>query len=188
MLDFDTALIGAPDDDDKGYRSGSAYVFTRSGTAWTQQAKLTTSDSVEGSLFGVSVSVDGDTAIISSRSPYPFYTYVFTRTGGTWWLQLKLSASDADWSDFFGYSVSVDGDTALIGAYNDNNHAGSVYIYSLVDDIAPVIIINTPANGSTTNDPELNATFNSEIVAYAWYNVNNTGNSTPVQNTNNLLL
>ena len=56
------------------------------------------------------------------------------------------------------------------------------------DTIAPAVTINTPSNGSTTNNntPQLNATFSGETVAYAWYNLNNTGNSTPVPNTNNL--
>ncbi len=57
-----------------------------------------------------------------------------------------------------------------------------------VDTTPPDVTINTPSNGSTINNrtPELNATFGGETVAYAWYNVNNTGNSTPVSNINNL--
>ncbi len=38
----DTALIGAPHDDDWGVsNSGSAYVFVRNGTSWTEQTKST---------------------------------------------------------------------------------------------------------------------------------------------------
>ena len=57
-----------------------------------------------------------------------------------------------------------------------------------MDANAPFITINNPTNGSVTNDstPELNATFSGETVAYAWYNLNNTGNSTPVSDTDNL--
>ena len=40
-LSGDTALVGASRDDDVPFNSGSAYVFVRSGTSWTQQAKLT---------------------------------------------------------------------------------------------------------------------------------------------------
>ena len=46
-LDGDTALIGAPNDGDNGNDSGSAYVFTRTGNTWTQQAKLLASDGTE---------------------------------------------------------------------------------------------------------------------------------------------
>ncbi len=49
--DGSTAVIGARDDDDRGSISGSAYVFTRSGSSWTQQAKLTASDGAADSTF-----------------------------------------------------------------------------------------------------------------------------------------
>lgn len=57
-----------------------------------------------------------------------------------------------------------------------------------VDTTPPIVTINTPSNGSTiyNQTPELNATFGGETVAYAWYSVNNTENSTPISNTNNL--
>ena len=45
-LSGETALIGAYQDDDNGNASGSAYVYTRTGTTWSQQAKLTSSDGV----------------------------------------------------------------------------------------------------------------------------------------------
>jgi hypothetical protein len=65
-LDDDTALIGAPIDDDNGPVSGSAYVFTRSGTAWTLQQKLLASDGAAHDRFGSSVSVSGDTVLIGA--------------------------------------------------------------------------------------------------------------------------
>jgi hypothetical protein len=43
-LSGDSALAGAYYDDDNGSNSGSAYVFTRSGATWSQQAKLTAAD------------------------------------------------------------------------------------------------------------------------------------------------
>jgi len=63
-LDGDTALIGAIRDMDNGADSGSAYVFTRNDTTWTQQAKLLPSDGEAGDWFGYSVSLSGDTALI----------------------------------------------------------------------------------------------------------------------------
>ncbi len=54
----DTAVIGAYANDDGGTDSGSAYVFARSGVAWSEQAKLTAaSDSAAGDQFGISVAV-----------------------------------------------------------------------------------------------------------------------------------
>jgi len=131
----DTALIGEPYDDN----NGSAYVFTRTGTTWTQQAKLRASDGAYGYKFGYnSVSIDADTALIGASgfegTPVnPRVSYVFTRTGTTWTQQAKLLASDGTPYDWFGYSVSLDGNTALIGAYEDDDNgamSGSAYIFT----------------------------------------------------------
>ncbi len=62
-LSGDTAVIGAGGDDSD---TGSAYVFTRSGEIWTQQAKLIAKDGTKGDDFGVTVSVSGDTVVIGA--------------------------------------------------------------------------------------------------------------------------
>ena len=134
----DTALIGAPNDDDNGADSGAAYVFTRTGTTWTQQQKLLASDGQAGDIFGSSVSLSGDTALIGARwdddnGNKAGSAYVFTRTGTTWTQQTKLLPSDAAAEDRFGGSVSLDGDTAIISAWYDNdngNGSGSAYVFT----------------------------------------------------------
>jgi len=136
----DTAVIGAWGDDHTGRtNAGSAYVFVRSSGIWTQQAKLTASDAASTDLFGFSVSVSGDTAVIGA--PYDNHAgwidagsaYIFIRSSGVWTQQAKLTASDAAANDYFGYSVSVSGDTAVIGAYYDDHaggaDAGSAYVF-----------------------------------------------------------
>ena len=65
-LSGDTALIGAPTNDDNGTDSGSAYVFSYSGTVWKQQTKLIASDTAQQDQFGHAVSLDGDTALIGA--------------------------------------------------------------------------------------------------------------------------
>ncbi|NND71225.1 MAG: hypothetical protein HKN43_06580 [Rhodothermales bacterium] len=133
----DTAVIGAWLDDDAGYGSGSAYVFVRSGVTWSEQVKLTASDGAEYDLFGQSVSISGDTAVIGAqgRSASMFddpsissgSAYVFVRNGTIWSEQARLTASDAA---NFGNSVSVAGDTAIIGAVrNVNDGLGSAYVF-----------------------------------------------------------
>ena len=64
----DTAVIGAYQQDIQ--RQGAAYVFVRSGGAWSQQQELTASDGAAGDYFGVSVSVSGDTAVIGAYVKY----------------------------------------------------------------------------------------------------------------------
>jgi len=139
----DTAVIGANGDDHAGGTdAGSAYVFVRSGGVWTQQAKLTASDAAASDVFGFSVSVSGDTAVIGAN--YDDHAgggnagsaYVFVKPSGGWQNMTqtaKLTASDAVADDYFGYSVSVSGDTAVIGAYSDTHagggQAGSAYVF-----------------------------------------------------------
>lgn len=72
----DTAVIGAYGGNSY---NGSAYVFTRSGGTWTQQAELTASDGEVGDGFGFSVSVYGDTTVIGADSDNDKGSaYVFT--------------------------------------------------------------------------------------------------------------
>jgi len=132
-----TVVIGAYATDDVPFNSGSAYVFVRSGTTWTQQQKLTASDAAGGDLFGTSVSVDGNTALVSATGnddggSNSGCTYVFVRTGTTWSQQAKLIADDDDAADEFGCRVSLSGDSALIGAKGDDgagNGAGAAYVF-----------------------------------------------------------
>jgi hypothetical protein len=137
-LDGDTALVGACTDGIIS-QQGSAYVFTRSGNTWTQQAKLTADDGTSYDFFGTSVALDGNTALVGAykddlgSSSYPGSAYVFTRSGNTWTQQAELTAGDGAGAYYFGYSVDLDGDTALIGAYGDNAGAnfsqGSAYVF-----------------------------------------------------------
>ncbi len=134
-LDGNTALIGAYFDDDNGNASGSAYVFTRTGNTWTQQAKLIASDGAVQDRFGISVALDGDTALIGAHgnNGYKGAAYVFTRTGNTWTQQTKLIASDGAAPDCFGWRVALSGDTALIGSPQDNDnglYSGSAYVFT----------------------------------------------------------
>ncbi len=143
-LSGDTALIGVrfDDDDANGLESGSAYVFTRSGTTWNQQARLTAADGSDRDWFGVRVALEGDTAVIPADADDSDVNgvdsgsvYVFIRSGTTWTQQAKLTASDGAAVDLFGYSVALSGDTVLIGARFDDDDvngvdSGSVYVFT----------------------------------------------------------
>ena len=138
------AVIGAYGDDVGANASqGSAYIFVRSGTSWTQQAKLVASDGATNDWFGqsVSISADGAYAVIGAylddvgANDNQGSAYIFVRSGTNWTQQAKLVASDGAASDQFGYSVSIsaDGAYAAIGAYGDdvgaNGDQGSAYIF-----------------------------------------------------------
>ena len=140
-VDGDTAVIGANKDDDNGVDSGSAYVFTKVSGVWSQHAKLTASDGAANDEFGISVAVDGDTAVIGANKDddngnASGSAYVFTRPANDWadgTETAKLTASDGAASDEFGISVAVDDDTAVIGANKDDDNgdaSGSAYVFT----------------------------------------------------------
>ena len=120
------ALIGVFADDNL---KGSAYIFKRDGTTWIQDQKLTASDGEENDLFGVSVSLDGDYALIgaSSMNGVSGSAYVFKRYGTSWLEETKLTSEGI--SHYFGRSVSLDGNYALIGVPGDDAFKGSAYVF-----------------------------------------------------------
>jgi hypothetical protein len=111
--------------------TGAAYVFTRSGSTWTQQAKLTASDAAASDSFGFSVAIAGSTAAVGAvGSNHTGAAYVFTRSGSTWTQQAKLTASGGIAGDEFGYSVALSGSTAVVGAINNNAGTGAAYVFT----------------------------------------------------------
>jgi hypothetical protein len=116
----DTAIVGSfRDDHSGGMNSGSAYVFTRSGSTWVEQQRLQATTATADENFGLSVAINGDTAIIGSGGS----AYVFERRAGVWREQQRLRASDLAAGSRFGYSVSISGDVATAGV------AGSAYVF-----------------------------------------------------------
>ncbi len=74
----DTVIVGAPV---ANLRRGAAYVFIRSGSAWTQEVELTADDAYIYDGFGVSVSVSGNTAVVGTSGRA---AYVFVHSGSSW--------------------------------------------------------------------------------------------------------
>jgi hypothetical protein len=133
----DRMAVGASKDDPKGTDSGSAYVFKRVGTSWTQEAKVFPEDGSSLDRFGASVSIDADTLSVGAWGDDDLGSgsgsaYVFARSGETWSPQGKLHAPDASTGDFFGGSMSVSGDTLVVGANIGDGGAidsGSAYVF-----------------------------------------------------------
>lgn len=135
-LTGDTALIGAyKDDTAAGTNAGSAYLFERTGMIWEQQAKLTASDGAANDLFGVSVALSGDTALVGAGPPKGIIgivsgsAYVFVRNGTTWPQQTKLTPNAHAPDDGFGASVALDSDTAVVGGPLRDRATGTAYVF-----------------------------------------------------------
>jgi len=136
----DYAIVGAWGVDDYGIDRGSAYIFYRSGTDWIEQAKLTAPEVMDEDLFGYSVSISGDYAIVGSHydddnGEESGSAYIFYRSGTNWTEQIKLTAPDGAAYDWFGYTVSINGDYAAIGAHWDDDNgsnSGSAYLFNRI--------------------------------------------------------
>jgi hypothetical protein len=152
-------VTGEPTHGSWGWDPGAAYVYREEGGIWVQRATLVASDDVHGQMFGASVSISGDVAIVGASEDHEYQecdlgcgtAYVFNHLAdadGDGELDLceivsgqcrtselvKLSASDGNPGDWFGMSVSISGDAALIGAMEDDSAepaAGSLYVYRL---------------------------------------------------------
>jgi hypothetical protein len=142
-LEGNTALIGAEGGDNLGLGkyAGAAYVFVRSGSTWTEEAKLTPGFSEFGDHFGRSVSLSQDRALIGAygvkiHTPPSMNNagsaYVFTRLGTSWSEGGQLFASDPEGGAYFGYAVGLWNDTAAVGAFVDGaEDEGAAYVLGL---------------------------------------------------------
>ena len=136
-LSDDVVLVGALYDDDNGYNSGSAYVFSFDGSSWWLEAKLLPSDGKLKGWFGTSVALSGNIALIGApmddqRGSAAGAAYVFRFDGAEWVQEAKLLADDGEGGDAFGSDLALSGDTALIGAYLDDDRgpsSGAAYVF-----------------------------------------------------------
>ena len=134
-LDGDRALIGAARDGDNGVESGSAYIFEyQSNGSWLETAKLKASDGHDFQRFALSVSLDGNRALIGARGDDDMgesaeASYLFDRQPDGSWLEVaKLTAGDGMEGDLFGTSVAMAGNLAIAGAQTEDtngNQAGA---------------------------------------------------------------
>ncbi|MCB0567856.1 MAG: T9SS type A sorting domain-containing protein [Phaeodactylibacter sp.] len=139
----DWIIIGDLGNDNNGENSGAAYLFHREGGSWVPQIpKLTAYDEQSGALFGTSVSISGNTALVganrsNSDAINTGAVYLFQLEGNSWLAQLpKITSDGGQTGDLFGHSVSVNGDRRIIGAYREDNengaNAGAAYISAIV--------------------------------------------------------
>jgi len=162
-----SAIIGAPGDDDKGPEAGAAYVFVRdAANQWSQQQKLTAGDTRAGDIFGYnSVAIEANTVVVGARrhdsdSSTPNdnsgAAYIFGRTGTVWTQQTKLTAGGLfrGPGDEFGSSVGISSNTVIVGSPHEASgglaNAGATYVYRL-DCVPPsqsIIAFSDPLTGN----------------------------------------
>src|SRR5262249_13682263 len=117
-LDGDSLLVGAPyENNAAGESAGVAYVFTRSGSEWTQQQRLVVSPFERVVLAGSAVGAQGDPALVGvPAQPAGGKVAVFERTAGVWTETAALVPADQAPGSRFGHALALSGDTAIVGA------------------------------------------------------------------------
>ena len=146
--------VNGNQEDNSVENSGAVYVFSRTGSSWSQQAYLkasNTGEKDEGDQFGYSVAVsdDGNTVAVGAigedssakgvngnqkdeGSNGSGAVYVFTRSAGAWSQQAYVKSSTAARNALFGYSValSANGDTLAVGAFDEDRGKGALYVFT----------------------------------------------------------
>ena len=132
--------INGNQNDNSAAGAGAVYIFSRSGSVWTQQAYVKASNPVMNTMFGYSVGLSGDGNMLAASSYDEGSSaraingpqdrerrgsgaiYVFTRTGNTWSQQAYLKASNGEFMDSLGYSIAIsqDGKTIAGGAADED--------------------------------------------------------------------
>jgi len=163
----DQLISGAYRDFVGPVRSGSAYIYHRSGSEWIEAARLVPFDPEEEDRFGAKVDIQGDFAAVGSYFDDDYgessgSVYVYQKNDETWSFHQKLTPPDLQANDLFGVSVDLSEDYLFIGAIGNSAHAtnsGKVYIYELIEDEWELIGEIFP------NDPRVDQNFGNDISA-----------------------
>ncbi len=135
-LSGDTALVGDPLFGVTETGRGAAYVYTRSGTTWSQQGGLGAADGAAFDCFGAAVALDGTTAVVSSPDhANGGAVYVFSDAGGGWAQvdEMPSGVFSAGNPCNFGSSVALQGTQMAVGDPNGDvrgSAGGGLYLLS----------------------------------------------------------
>ena len=117
--------------------TGAAYVYTGSGTSWTEEAELTAPGGQSDDLFGSAVAIRSGIIAVgaechSATGPTcEGATYIYTGSGANWTLQTEIDDPGAAANDSFGGAVALTSNAVLVGAAGENTSEGAVFIYTL---------------------------------------------------------
>ncbi|MBL0040640.1 MAG: Ig-like domain repeat protein [Xanthomonadales bacterium] len=140
-IDGNTVIAGAKTDEVGAVVAGAAYVFTRSGSIWSQQGRLTVSGPLgqEADAFGSAVRVSGDYAVIGAEYANTVAgedagaAYVFKRAASVWSQQVSLFSNAPSAGAQFGHAVAIDGGTIVVSDHNRSSSTGRAVVYTGAD-------------------------------------------------------
>jgi hypothetical protein len=131
-------IVGSRLDDDYYSSSGSAYIFSGSGSSWSQETKLVASDRQTSDYFGSSVAISGNIAVVgaygedANSQNSAGSIYVFEYNGSSWGPGEKIVPSDSAAYDYLSgtyqeRSLGITGDKVFAGS---KASSGTIYVYS----------------------------------------------------------
>ena len=143
LEDSNATDVGGNQANNTGSNSGAAYIFSRTGLVWSQEAYLKASNTAAGDFFGFSAALAGNVAVIGATQEDSAATgvngdgtdnsaaasgaaYVYVLGGGGWAFDAYLKASNTGASDNFGASVAASGTTILVGAPGEDSSATGI--------------------------------------------------------------
>ena len=139
-VDGDRIAVGAPLHSDTLNLRGAAYLFERSGTTWSQQARIVPEAANQVDYVGRAVALKGNHLVIGAptsldnvNGPEPGSVYIYERDSVDWVLIERVFAPDSHPDDFFGNSVALNTERIVAGAIGndaDGMNAGSAYVFS----------------------------------------------------------
>ena len=143
-LDDNTIVVGAPLVDTlAGIDAGSAYVFTRSTSTWTQQQKIQQNNGVAGERLGSALDLQEGTLLIGA----PYFdrisdgldqvgrVFAYTGSGNSWVQETEITAPGGNDFAQFGFAISLSGNNAAIAGVGFDlpqaNQSGQVHMYRI---------------------------------------------------------
>ena len=137
-LGANVAFIAAAENGDLGFHSGAVYVFEYdpNSSTWSETQKLLASDGAARDIFGTSLALHGDAAIIGASGDDSrtgsAYVFRYDPKSAAWTEEQKLTADDGAADDAYGTRVALHGNIALVGAPHHGHtggEMGAAYLY-----------------------------------------------------------
>jgi hypothetical protein len=166
-----TGTSGSGQANNSAENSGAVYVFTLSGTGWSQQTYIKASNTEKNDVFGISVALSADANTLAvgaygeasnatgtsgsgqsdNSKAFAGSVYIFARSGTSWSQQAYIKAFNTDVLYYFGAAValSADGTTLAVGAYGETSNAKGIGgIQSDLAIYAGAVYVYTRSNGT----------------------------------------
>ena len=158
-LQGDRALVGAPG---QGTEGGAVYVFDRLAAGWTLSGELTAADGQPHDLFGATVDLQDDEALVGAPGKgnavfqYPDGgAYLFRDDGGTWRQDAEMEPVPGQSPARFGSYLALAGRDLFVGSPGElraDQQTGRVHVFSpYVTDVDTALVADA-GHGVLVND------------------------------------